>query len=216
MPKTLEFIQNNKFRLSLIFLIIVYAVGTATVVAGFANDLMKLTPYNLLFVTILLLLNAERITISYILIFAAISIAGFLVEWLGTATGLVFGSYTYGSALGIAFRQVPMIIGLNWAMLVFSTAAIVDFLQLKKWLKAALMAVMMVCYDLLLEPVAIRFDFWQWEGGSIPLQNYLAWWVIGFIMSLAAQYRVAPLKNKLAPYIVVVQLFFFVLLLLNQ
>jgi uncharacterized membrane protein len=74
----------------------------------------------------------------------------------------------------------------------------------------------MLAYDVLLEPVAIHFDFWSWEGGSIPLQNYAAWWIIAFFMLLGAFYFVQNLKNRLAVYIIGIQVLFFIILILNQ
>ena len=31
--------------------------------------------------------------------------------------------------------------------------------------------------DFVIEPIAIKYDFWSWEGNEIPLFNYLTWFV---------------------------------------
>jgi putative membrane protein len=143
-------------------------------------------------------------------------LAGFLVEVVGIKTGLIFGTYAYGEGLGIKWLDVPLMIGVNWGVLVFGTAALVQHFKLARWLKAALAATLMVSYDVLLEPVAVRFDFWSWAGGTIPIQNYLAWWIIAFGMLLGAFYLVKNLRNRLAIYIIGIQTLFFILLIFDQ
>jgi putative membrane protein len=214
-----EFVINflrNRFQLSLFLLIAVYMVGIVTVLLGHADDLMVLTPFNLLFAAAVLIYNAEGISRRWAVWFTIVALAGYWVEVLGIKTGLVFGEYEYGSNLGLKVLGVPLIIGLNWAVLVIATAALVYKLKLNNWLKAAIAATLMVAYDILLEPVAIRFDFWTWAGGSIPLQNYIAWWVIAFFMLLGAFFWVRNLKNRLALYVVAIQSLFFLILIIDQ
>lgn len=215
MNTILKSMISNKFRLSLFLLGAIYLVGFVTVFAGYQDELMQLTSFNLLFAVILLIYNAEKPDFSYRLWFIAAGMIGFAMEAIGTSTGMIFGEYSYGETLGVKLFQVPLMIGVNWSFLVFSTAALVHGFSLPAWLKAAMAASIMVVYDLLLEPVAIRFDFWHWAGGSIPLQNYLAWWIIAFVLLLGCFYLVKPLRNRIAPWILGVQVLFFVVLLLS-
>jgi uncharacterized membrane protein len=213
MSKTVIFnFVQNRFRFSLFLLVAVYAVGIVTVLLGHADSLMTLTPFNLLFASGILLYNAEGIGKKYLAWFALIALVGYLLEVAGVLTGLVFGEYVYGATLGIKPLGVPLIIGLNWAILVFATAALVRHFQWPTWLKVAAAASLMLAYDFLLEPVAIRFDFWSWGGGAIPVQNYAAWWLIGFFMLLGTFYFVKNLKNRLAVYVIGIQVLFFLIL----
>jgi putative membrane protein len=207
---------TNRFYLSLSLLVIVYTVGFVTVLLGQAESLMLLTPYNLLFASGLLIYNAEGFDKRYVSWLLVVMLAGFFVEVAGIKTGLIFGTYAYGEGLGIKWLDVPLMIGVNWGVLVFGTAALIQHFRLARWVKAAIAATLMVSYDVLLEPVAIRFDFWSWEGGTIPLQNYLAWWIISFGMLLGAFYLVKNLRNRLAIYVIGIQTLFFVVLILDQ
>jgi bisanhydrobacterioruberin hydratase len=216
MPETLIRFIKNKLHLSLFLLAVIYLVGIVTALLGHTDALMQLTPYNLAFATGLILYNAEGMNKVYLKWFLLIAVAGYLIELLGIITGIIFGIYAYGEGLGIKLFDVPLIIGINWAVLVFSTAAILNKLKLSIWLKAAIAASMMVAYDILLEPVAIRFDFWNWEGGSIPLQNYIAWWLIAYVMLLGVLRYVKNLQNKIALYVVLVQSLFFAILILKE
>jgi uncharacterized membrane protein len=217
MSKTLilDFIQN-RFRFSLFLLLAVYAVGISSVLLGQADGLMQLTVYNLLFAAGILLYNSDGFGRKYMLWFAIVALAGYLLEVLGVYTGLVFGEYSYGAVLGLSLFSVPLIIGLNWAILVFAVAAVFAHLKMPVLYKAASAASLMLAYDFFLEPVAIRFGFWTWAGGSIPVQNYAAWWIIAFFMLLGVFYNVSNLKNRLAIYIIAIQTIFFVILILNQ
>ncbi len=211
----IAFIQN-RFQLSLFLLAVIYLVGIVTVLIGHADPLMELTVYNLLFAAILLVYNARKTNKIYWLWFGICALAGILVEIAGVQTGLVFGTYSYGSILGISLGGVPLIIGLNWSLLVFASAALFTRFHISAFAKAGLAATVMVAYDIFLEPVAIRFGFWDWAGGPVPLQNYLAWWVIAFLM-LSGVFRYVPdLRNRLAPYIIGVQTLFFIIIILVE
>jgi putative membrane protein len=121
---------------------------------------------------------------------------GWSMEWLGVKTGLVFGAYHYGPWLGPRWWGVPPLIGLNWVVLVW---AVRGWLPSKtsspipSWLRDVLGGALVMGMDLLIEPGATRLGFWVWDqkttmqgwAGSLvvaPLQNYLAWWVIAFLM----------------------------------
>ncbi|PKP52348.1 MAG: carotenoid biosynthesis protein [Bacteroidetes bacterium HGW-Bacteroidetes-1] len=216
MSQTLNRFFKSRFQFSLFLLFVIYLVGITTVLMGHADSLMLLTPYNLIFASGLILFNAEKIDKKYLFWFLLLAIAGFLIEFAGIVTGRIFGIYSYGNGLGIKLLEVPLIIGVNWSILVFSTAAIVYSFHWHRVLKAVFAASMMVAYDILLEPVAIRYDFWQWEGGSIPFQNYLAWWVIAFVMLLGVFSFVKKLKNPIAIYVLAVQTLFFAILIVKD
>ncbi len=216
MPRSMKAFLKNKFQLSLFLLIVIYMVGIISVLAGRAESLMQLTVYNLLFAIAILIYNAEKPNKLYWLWFGICALAGFLLEVAGVQTALIFGEYSYGEVLGLSLWGVPLIIGLNWSLLVFATAALVNS---KTWpiaLKAAIAASIMVLYDIFLEPVAIRFGFWEWAGGPVPLQNYLAWWLIAFFMLLGVFTYVKNLRNRLALYILGIQTLFFILIILYE
>lgn len=197
-------------------LLAVYAVGFTTILLGHTDSLMLLTPYNLLFASALLIYNAENPDRAYGLWFFVCALAGFFIEAIGTATGVIFGTYHYGNGLGIKLLDVPLMIGINWPVLVYSTSAILLPLGMHWVVRSISGALLMVLYDFLLEPVAMRFDFWDWDGGVVPVQNYLAWFVIGLLMHLGVNRFVKPLKNKIALYVIVIQALFFAVLIITE
>jgi len=135
-----------------------------------------------------------------------------VLEIVGVATGMIFGAYNYGPTLGFGVMGVPLLIGINWTLIIMGSIALVSKVVKSKWEIAFGTALVTVTFDWIMEPVAIALDYWTWEGSSIPLQNYIAWFCISLVFSRV--YVHFDLKNKsLFPsLIVVVQAIFFLLL----
>ena len=70
----------------------------------------------------------------------------------------------------------------------------------------------MVMLDVLIEPVAGRFGMWYFKYNYVSLQNYLAWFVISYVLIIITLNLKAKLRNDIAPYVFCVQLAFFILL----
>ncbi len=192
---------------------IVYLVGILGMSFPETRELFQqLTPVNLLFAGFMLFLFHRPFSLKSALLFLLVFLGGFGVEVAGVHTGLVFGSYSYGEALGLKIAGTPLLIGLNWLMLIYMVYHLLQDLRTSFFLKATIGALMMVAYDLLLEPVAIRLDFWQWGGGAIPLQNYLAWFVISFVFLLIWNLAKAKTINPVSNTLLATQLSFFLIL----
>jgi putative membrane protein len=131
---------------------------------------------------------------------------------LGVQTGKIFGSYYYGYALGYKLKHVPVIIGLNWVMLTLATQSIALKFSNKLYISAALGAILMVALDILIEPVASKYQFWHWQNNEIPLQNFVAWFVISFFFQGVGSVMKFEKENKMASFILVLQFIFFALL----
>ncbi len=168
-----------------------------------------LIPLNLLSSLGLLLLFHTDWNRSFLLYCLTAFLVGFFVEVAGVHTGLIFGSYQYGPALGWKLWEVPLVIGNNWLMLTYACGSVCDRLPAPAWTKAIVGAALMVGLDILIEPVAIHLDFWSWNTPAIPLQNYVAWYVVSALLLLLF-YRLPFIKtNKLAPLLLLLQFFFF-------
>jgi putative membrane protein len=147
------------------------------------------------------------------LVYLVIFLAGYLVELIGVNTNYLFGSYTYGDALGIKILNVPPLIGLNWLIIIISGASIArTFFKNKPiWFIAIISAIICTLLDVIIEPVAIKFDFWSWDDGSIPIYNYVCWLVFSFLFSLL-YLRNKVHVNKIGVYTYGVWVLFFTFL----
>jgi len=203
----------NKSTLSVIVLAIVYAVGVIGIKFNMFGNILTLTPLNLLVSLLILLWNHDNWDKKFVTAITIVAIAGFFVEVAGVQTGIIFGTYTYGQTLGWKWLGVPLIMAVNWLILVYCAAAVVS--RLTEWsiaMKAFVGAVIMTSMDFLIEPVAIQYDFWHWAGGAIPAQNYLAWGGISFLLLALFHKLVPPVNNTVAIALFLLQIIFFVCL----
>ncbi len=170
------------------------------------------TPFTLLLSNILLLWNHSDWNRSFYFFAALCFCVGMFFEILGVKTGAIFGGYHYGEVLGIKFMEVPLMIGVNWLLCIYCCGVIGLRLPFSKPLKAALAATLMVAIDYVIEPVAIKMGFWEWHSEHIPLQNYLAWYLISLGLLLTYYYLPFQKENKVAPILyITLFLFFFIL-----
>lgn len=201
----------QKDNLAIAILLLLYIVGIGALWFDVHPDFILLTPVNLL-ISLGLMLWRHPAKDRALWIFVGICyIAGFVVEMAGVQTGLIFGEYKYGKVLGLKLWGTPLLIGVNWVMLVYTSAVVVDRLwgEMPLLPRIALAAAIMVALDVLIEPVAVAFGFWSWERGIIPLQNYIAWYVLAFAL-IALFYKLkGRVFNKAALALLVLQFLFF-------
>lgn len=182
-----------------------------------SNLFIDLVPFSLLLsFTILLLFHAEIWDVKTIIVFLIIFIVGFFIEVAGVNTGVIFGQYKYGETLGLQVFNTPLIIGMNWLLLTYSSASVIRLLNVGNFLKIFLPSIFMLSYDLVLEQVAPDLGMWSWENEVIPQQNYFAWFVISlFFQFLFYRFKVNT-TNKIAPFIFLIQFLFFLSLLFTK
>jgi putative membrane protein len=207
---------NKYSRYVIIAMALIYLVGVSGLSIEWSREVFKMmVPFTLLISLVILGMFHEKYSLNFFLLLIIVYLAGLFIEIVGVSTGLVFGGYVYGPTLGPKVWGTPLIIGINWVLLVYCVWVLISRLKWKKWGLALLGAAIMVIYDLFLEPVAIWLDMWDWENASVPLQNYLAWFVISFIFLLLTAYLNPKINNKIAPALFIIQLVFFMVLNLN-
>ena len=174
---------------------------------------IDLVPFHLLLMLLLLIFSIKERS-SHILLFAGIIFtAGFLIELIGVNTDAIFGSYTYGEALGIKLWQTPLLIGINWLILVYCTGIFLKQFKIKnRFLFSLLGALILLSLDILIEPVAMRFDYWTWDGSVIPVQNYFAWFLFSGLMLWIFSSMSFNKQNKAAVVLLFSQFIFFAVL----
>lgn len=200
----------NFQRTIFIILPLMHLAGFLGLQIAISQPLFKaLVPFHLLSSLILLLLFHLEWNRSAVFFCFIAYLTGFFVEVLGVHTGMIFGQYHYGATLGWKVLGVPLIIGTNWLTLIYAIGIIANKWHHSKWVKALLAAGVVVGIDVLIEPVAVRLDFWSWAGGSIPFQNYVAWYVVAFGLLWLFYQLTFPKQNRLAGLFLICQILFF-------
>ena len=197
-----------------IVLLILHSVGVVGYLTPALNPyFLAMTPLNLLIAGSLIVYfqywgNLRRLWVPALVFFI-----GLLAEIVGVRYGFLFGSYHYGQTLGPKVLEVPWIIGFNWLQLGFAFAAFTThYITRNKIISVLLAASLMVMLDFLIEPVAITYDYWSWENGSVPIMNYIGWLIVAIIVQTIIQQEDLNGLKKLSLMVIVAQLIFFVVL----
>jgi len=191
--------------------IIFHLVGLTGIGVVHSEAILKATPLHLLLMFVLLLLSYGGQWKQYAAWWLPAFIIGFAVEWVGVHTGLLFGNYHYPELLGSRFNGIPLLIGCNWVVVMTGSISIALLLHANIWVTATVAALLATGYDWVLEPVAVKLNYWQWEGGQIPLYNYISWWAVSFLIAtLWYLSRIRP--NKFGITLFIIQLLFFIIL----
>lgn len=171
-----------------------------------------LTPFHLLLCTGLLFSFQKEWNLSFILFIFSSFWLGYGSEVMGVHTGFPFGNYSYGPVLGFQMFEVPLLIGINWLLLVYASGEIFHQKIKNDYLGALAGAVVMVVLDVLIEPVAVKLDFWSWENDNIPLSNFIGWLGVAFIIQLIYRKLSFIKSNPLSLYLLINLAAFFFLL----
>lgn len=188
---------------------ILHLVGLFGLNSAYKSIFLLLTPLNLLVALGLFLYSATGVNKQTIFGLLLIFLFGFGVEVLGVNTGIPFGKYAYGSVLGPKLWRTPIMIGVNWALLVASVVLIARRIGKNTFAIAFFGGLTMTLLDVLIEPVAIKTGMWHWFGQEPPVQNYAAWFVIAFVFSALFHKMAVRFNNVAALGFFVVQVVFF-------
>jgi len=96
-------------------------------------------------------------------------------------------------------------------MLIYCSSAIA-ILHHNSFVQGGVAATFMLLYDLNLEPSAIELGLWNWEAVSIPIQNYVSWFVIAFVMHYFLYQFLGKPQNKIAKPLYLIQMIFFAII----
>mgnify|MGYP001045522663 CR=1 FL=1 len=200
----------NKTSIAILLLLLFYTVGLFGLQFESTKELfLKITPFNLLLTMGLVLWVHNKRNTEFAIVTALIILTGYFIELAGVHTGRLFGVYTYGKGLGFQLFSVPLIIGVNWFILSYAVrGTMIQFFR-NIWVQIILGALIMVGLDYVMEPVAIKLDFWAWEKQNIPIENYLMWFAVALFMQFILSVWAKKMNKRISMALLVIQFFFF-------
>jgi bisanhydrobacterioruberin hydratase len=222
--------QISKYQAATGLAILFHFFGLTGILFWDKNFFIQSTPVNLLLMFVLLVWTQEERNKQFFLFAATAFVMGFAAEVIGVNTGLLFGDYTYGKVLGLKWAGVPLLIGINWFVIIYCSGISISMLLMKMIYKVSAQArqppmalkalsliadgaTLAVFFDWMLEPVAVKLGFWQWNGdGTIPVYNYLCWFVISTGLLTIFHFCKFSKQNKFAVNLLLIQMMFFLLL----
>ena len=175
-----------------IFVALLFHVNGAIGMAGIEKDwFVAMTPVNLLVMLVLLIFTEGSRNGRYALFFGLCFMVGMISEIIGVNTGLLFGHYYYGEPMGFKILGVPLLIGIQWFVSVYSSIQVLNLIEktsktesFSNPIRAFFAALITTLFDYIIEPAAIKLGFWHWINEEIPFYNYVCWFVISFFLSL--------------------------------
>ncbi|SIO45863.1 carotenoid biosynthesis protein [Chitinophaga niabensis] len=126
---------------------------------------------------------------------------GLLLEYVNVSSS---GAYVYGKFMvmfGSAPNDIPLCIGMGWAVIMYTARLITDALGIPLWAAAAIDTLLAINIDLSMDVVAYRLHMWHWdwEGRTtvadsltgqwfgIPYGNFYGWLLVVFYYSVFAR-----------------------------
>ena len=204
----------TKQNLSIGLIWIFHVSGLIGIIYSNASWFIKETPFNLLLSFTLLIINFKWNKKLFFLVIICFSI-GMISEIIGVKYGILFGEYSYGNALGIKFLGVPLIIGINWCILVFITGYISRFFFDSLIARTFLGIFLMLSLDIVMEPIAPILDFWKFKQGLASFNNYVGWAIVSFPLQLLFHRLNHNIEGTFPFHLYILQLIFFTILLIK-
>jgi putative membrane protein len=195
---------------AVLILIILHVVGLLGLSSSFREYFLLLTPVNLAVSVILALKFHKRFDKSIILLLSLSFLTGMLTEMIGVQTGYLFGDYSYGTAMGPKVMGVPFFIGINWMILSYCAAEIVQKFMKPSIVRPIMGASLLLLFDYVMEPAAIQLGFWAWQGVEVPFLNYVSWFGIALFLQLFFEKYHKSSNNIVAMWLFVIQFIFFI------
>jgi len=222
-PMTTQTLSSSPSRSSASMAIWGLAIFHAVGLIGFHNEHFRplfeqLVPLNLLLSAGVLAWFHRDWTQKFTLTVLSIYLFALAMEIIGVNSGLLFGEYQYDHALGAKVLGTPLIIGFNWLMPAYCSYVMLQKVFYTRWIHITAATICMVVLDIVIEPVAMTHNFWTWFGdadhtqvlaGHAPTQNYVAWFVLGWLMIFSIDRLRQRKENPIAIPLYFIQLFFF-------
>ncbi|MEO3404056.1 carotenoid biosynthesis protein [Mucilaginibacter sp. CAU 1740] len=205
---------SNKTRICVIVILLFHLVGLiGFIIPSLIVLFMALVHWHLLLMLGVIIYSHDERDNRFFLFALIIATAGFIAECVGVHTGWLFGNYNYGGTLGSKLFEVPLMIGVNWFLLIYATGVTLKRSRIgNKYLRVIIGAVILTLLDVLIEPIAIRFDYWHWTGGIIPIKNYLCWFLVSAVLLFIFERFDFKRQSIVAAVLFVTQFVFFAVL----
>jgi len=136
-----------------------------------------------------------------------------VLELVGSNTGVPFGTYDYSTLLQPQIVGVPLVVPFAWFAMAIPAREVVRALGARRgWQRVLFGAAALTAWDVFLDPQMVAEGYWLWATDGwyrgIPLTNYVGWMIGGAvvmtILEFSLPHRERPLHvTPVAHYAVV-------------
>jgi len=124
-------------------------------------------------------------------------------------------TYSYSSQFFFKIFDVPLAIGLGWAIIIYAAISLTDQFNLNWKIKPFFFSFSALILDLAIDTIAIRLNFWSWsiplnqEWYGVPFENLFGWiavvlsfsYIVRFIRTLNTKRFFTKVLQILTPFI---------------
>ena len=218
----------NKKDIAIFIAILFHLCGAIGILFSSQKDwFISNTNFNLLLMAALLIWVQPNKNLHFYLFFAISFLIGMGTEMIGVNTGKLFGDYQYGNVLGKKLNGVPFLIGINWFVVVYCSGVIItkfsewieekyetQGIRIKPWITTVSFvidgAMIATMFDYNLESVAGKLNYWHWKNDSVPMYNFVCWFVISGILLYIFKKLNFYKGNLFAVHLLIIQYLFFI------
>lgn len=213
-PAAFNMLMSTKNRICIAVIILFHLVGLIGFIIPSSTVLfIALVPWHLLLMLGVIFYNYNRLDGRFLLFALIIFMAGFMAEYIGVHTGWLFGHYSYGGTLGAKLFDIPLLIGINWFLLIYAVGVTLQRSRLKSRLVRILAgAMLLTLLDVLIEPIAVHFDYWHWLDAGIPFKNYICWFILSALLLFIFEQFKFKRQSIVGPTLLIAQFLFFAVL----
>ena len=122
-------------------------------------------------------------------------LAAFVFGLLLEVTNIYFShAYYYSDQFLLKIFDVPIVIGMFWAVIIYSAMLLSDQYRISWKIKPIFDALTALILDLSVDAVAIRLHLWHWqiplnqEWYGVPFENLFGWIAVVFAFSLIVRF----------------------------
>jgi putative membrane protein len=181
-------VKERRVTIAIVIIILFHVVGLAGFFIPALQPLfLKIVPFHLLLMLAVICYSHQKADLKFLRFILLMFLLGFAFEWAGVHLHLIFGNYFYGNTLGPKLFDIPLMIGVNWFLLVYSAGVLMQYSGIQNLnLRVIAGAIVLVLLDVIIEPIAVRFDYWHWlthgELLTAPFENYIGWFLLSGLM----------------------------------
>lgn len=150
------------------------------------------------------------------LLFFILGIFALLIETNAIITGFPYGHFGYSELLGYKlFGYAPWTVAFAWSPLLLGSFAIARNLSDNAGLSVVITAIILILFDLVLDPGAVLLGFWKYADGGVyygvPFLNFVGWGFSGILGAILLEILVKYFQPPLpVPASFVISSFFII------
>lgn len=133
---------------------------------------------------------------------AVLGIYAILIESSAIATGFPYGHFDYTDHLGYRILgYAPWTVAFAWTPLILGSYAVAANVSESRLGRVVLCTIILVLFDMVLDPGAVYLDFWEYQGGGwyygVPISNFGGWLFSGLAGSIIIEMMISRFRPLL-------------------